>query len=152
MDEKMYGYGSFCRPECAVSFLMKEAVDDSIKFERYQLLNQIYGKIYGFKKNIKPAPNPFYTLDKYYGNLTIQEYRKLLNTEHMLLVIEKPMTRILPELHEDKEEGLMNMYGGNITNPTTNATGMYKVRKNGEKTPGPSKTSIMKDKFGESRK
>ena len=49
MDDKIYGYGSFCRPECAVAYLMKENIDDSMKFERYHLLNQIYSKIYDFK-------------------------------------------------------------------------------------------------------
>ena len=31
-----------------------------------------------YTKNIKPAPNPHYTLEKFYGNLSIQEYRRLL--------------------------------------------------------------------------
>ena len=108
IDGQLFGYGSFCMPECAVGYLMKEQIDDSSKFERYQLMNQIYGRIYNFKRNIKPAPNPFYLLDKYYGTLTIHQYRKLLKSEHLLLVIEKPITRILPELHEDTEE--INIY------------------------------------------
>jgi hypothetical protein len=144
IDGQLFGYGSFCRPECAVAFLMKENIDDSTKFERYHLLNQIYSKIYDFKKNIKPAPNPYYLLDKFYGNLSIQEYRKLLKTEHMLLVIDKPMTRILPELHEDSEDFIMNIYGGK----STTQSGVYKVKKQSEKQKGPSKTSIMKENFG----
>jgi hypothetical protein len=153
VDEKVYGYGSFCRPECAVAYLMKENIDDSTKFERYHLLNQIYSKIYDFKKSIKPAPNPYYLLDKFYGNLSIQEYRRLLKTEHMLLVIEKPMTRILPELHEDNEDMMVNIYGTKITNGNATATnsnnsGVYKVKRQSEKQQGPSKSSIMRDKFG----
>ena len=149
MDDQIYGYGSFCRPECAVAYLMKENIDDSTKFERYHLLNQIYSKIYDFKKNIKPAPNPYFLLDKFYGNLTIQEYRKLLKTEHMLLVIEKPLTRILPELHEDTEDTILNIYGGGSKNITqTNNGGVYKVKRQSEKQQGPSKTSIIRDKFG----
>jgi len=144
IDGQLFGYGSFCRPECAVAFLMKENIDDSTKFERYHLLNQIYSKIYDFKKNIKPAPNPYFLLDKFYGNLTIQEYRKLLKTEHMLLVIDKPMTRILPELHEDSEDFIMNIYGGK----SAVQNGVYKVKKQSEKQKGPSKTSIMKENFG----
>jgi len=144
IDGQLFGYGSFCRPECAVAFLMKENIDDSTKFERYHLLNQIYSKIYDFKKNIKPAPNPYFLLDKFYGNLTIQEYRKLLKTEHMLLVIDKPMTRILPELHEDSEDFIMNIYGGK----SNVQSGVYKVKKQSEKQKGPSKTSIMKENFG----
>lgn len=144
---KMYGYGSFCRPECAVAYLMKESIDDSMKFERYHLLNHIYSKIYNFKKNIKPAPNPYYLLDKYYGSLTIQEYRKLLKTEHMLLVIEKPMTRILPELHEDNEDFIINIYGEKICK-NTNTSGVYKVKKPSDKSKGPTKSSIIKESFG----
>jgi hypothetical protein len=51
-------YGCFCSPECSVAHLMNEKIDSSIKFERYQLLNHIYGKIYNYSKNIKPAPDP----------------------------------------------------------------------------------------------
>jgi hypothetical protein len=153
MDGRIFGYGSFCRPECAVAYLMRENIDDSTKFERYHLLNQIYSKVYGFKKSIKPAPNPYYMLDKYYGNLTIQEYRKLLKTEHMLLVIDKPMTRILPELHEDNEDLVANIYGSNANKPISssinaNHTGVYKVKRQCDKQEGPSKSSIMKNKFG----
>lgn len=147
MDETVFGYGSFCRPECAVAFLMKENIDDSAKFERYHLLNQIYSKVYDYKKNIKPAPNPFYLLEKFYGNMTIQEYRKLLKTEHMLLVIDKPLTRILPELHEDNEDMVLNIYGGTKSANTVN-NGVYKVKRQSEKPQGPSKTTIIRDKFG----
>jgi hypothetical protein len=146
MDDQIHGYGSFCRPECAVGFLMKENIDDSTKFERYHLLNQMYSKVYGYKKNIKPAPNPYYLLDKFYGNLSIQEYRKLLKTEHMLLVIDKPMTRILPELHEDSEDFIMNIYGGKSTQQ--NQSGVYKVKRQSEKKQGPTKNEIMKESFG----
>jgi len=148
MDGNLAGYGSFCRPECAVAYLMKENIDDSTKFERYHLLNRIYSKIYNYNKNIKPAPNPYYLLDKFYGNLSIQEYRKLLKTEHMLLVIDKPLTRILPELHEDNEEFILNMYRNKPPNSSVNTTGVYKVKKQSEKPAGPSKNSIMRDNFG----
>tara|TARA_A100001015_G_scaffold251133_1_gene289933 strand:+ start:5612 stop:6406 length:795 start_codon:yes stop_codon:yes gene_type:complete len=97
-------YGCFCSPECATSFLLNENIDESVKFERYHLLNFIYSKIYGYTKNIKPAPCPFYTLDKYFGNLSIGEYRKLLNNDKLLLIVEKPLTRILPELIETNDD------------------------------------------------
>ena len=147
MNGEMFGYGSFCRPECAVAYLMKENIDDSTKFERYHLLNQIYSKIYNFKKNIKPAPSPYFLLEKYYGNLSIQEYRKLLKTEHMLLIIEKPMTRILPELHEDNEDFVTNIYGGKASQ-LTSQSGVYKVKKQSDKQKGPSKSAIIKENFG----
>jgi hypothetical protein len=147
IGDTMTGYGCFCRPECAVGYLMNESINDSTKFERYQLLNQIYSKVYGFKKNIKPAPSPYYLLDKFYGSLTIHEYRKLLKTEHMLLVLDKPLTRILPEIHDDNDEFILNIYGGVKGNQGA-SSGQYKVKRQSEKTQGPTKNSIIKDTFG----
>jgi hypothetical protein len=141
------GYGSFCRPECAVAYLMKENIDDSTKFERYNLLNSVYSKIYEYKNNIKPAPNPHYLLDKFYGNLNIQEYRKLLNSERMLMIIDSPLTRILPELHEDTDDFTAGIYGGS-KGSATQAGGVYKVKRQSEKTQSVSKASIMKERFG----
>ena len=61
-------------------------------------MNNIYGKIYTKKERIKPAPDPYHTLEKYYGNLNIKEYRKLLKNDRILIVVDKPLTKILPEL------------------------------------------------------
>jgi hypothetical protein len=151
-EDTIHGYGSFCRPECAVAYLMKESIDDSIKFERYNLINQIYGKIYNYNKNIKPAPNPYYLLDKFYGNLTIQEYRKLLKSEHLLMIVEKPLTRILPELHENMDDFSLNssfkkpLYSSSSDSNNTNL--QYKVKKNNEKKNMKTKTSIIREHFG----
>ena len=149
IDGTIYGYGSFCRPECGVAFLFREPIDDSTKFERYQLMNKIYGPVYKYKKNIKPAPDPYYLLDKFYGNMSIQEYRKLLKTDHLLLLIDKPLTRVLPELHEDTDETILNIYGitKNSVSSTT-ASGVYKVKRQSEKQSGPTKTSIIRETFG----
>ena len=145
IDNNIYGYGSFCRPECAVAYLMKEPIDDSTKFERYSILNNIYSKVYDYEKNIKPAPNPYYLLDKFYGNLSIQEYRHLLNSQHLLLVIDKPMTRILPELYEDNDNFVLNIYN---SNNESNSNSMYKVKRQSDKKEGPTKKSIIENKFG----
>jgi len=151
LDGETCGYGSFCRPECAVAYLMKESVDDSTKFERYHLLNQIYSKVYDYKKNIKPAPSPHYLLEKFYGSLSIQEYRKLLKTEHLLLIIDKPMTRILPELHEDNDDFIVNLYGGSksesiLTNQSSG--GIYKVKRQSEKGNKEDKKAVIRNNFG----
>lgn len=97
-------YGCFCSPECAVAYLCDENIDSSIKWERYSLLNNIYKNIYNYSKNIKPAPSPYYLLDKYYGNMSIEEYRRLFRHNNLLLVVDKPLTRILPEIFEDNNE------------------------------------------------
>lgn len=101
-------YGCFCSPECGCAFLMNENIDNSIKFERYYFLNNIYCKIYNYEKNIKPAPSPFYLLDKYMGTLSIQEYRKVLQNERLLIVIDKPLTPILPELFIENDDFILN--------------------------------------------
>ena len=97
-------YGCFCSPECACAYLTKEHIDSSTFWERYALLNNIYGKIYTQKERIKPAPDPYHRLEKYYGNLNIKEYRKLLKNDRILIVVDKPLTKILPELHNEKNE------------------------------------------------
>lgn len=112
LNKMFHVYGCFCSPECACAYLMNDKnIDTTTRFERYYLLNYIYGKIYNYEKNIKPAPCPYYLLDKYYGNLTIQEYRKLLKSERLLLVVDKPLVRSMPELHDDSDDYLLNNKG-----------------------------------------
>jgi hypothetical protein len=69
---------------------MEENIDDSVKFERYHLINKLYGPCYS--KNIRPAPDPHFLLDKFYGDLTIEEYRAFLETPSIF--VNKPMTLI----------------------------------------------------------
>ena len=133
-------YGCFCTPECAVAHLMDENIDSSTKFERYQLINHLYSKIYEYKKNVKPAPNPHYMLDKYYGNLTIQEYRALLRSDRLFLIVDKPLTRILPEFHEDNDDFIIN----NKIIPSNN----YQVKKRLQKKTPQTKNNILNEKFG----
>lgn len=132
-------YGCFCSPECATAYLMEENIDSSTKFERYHLLNHIYCKVFNYTKNIKPAPNPYYMLNKFYGNLTIQEYRALLKSERLFLVVDKPLTRILPELHEDNDDFIIN----NKIIPSNN----YQIKKKLQRKLV-SKANILSEKFG----
>jgi hypothetical protein len=130
-------YGSFCTPECATAYLMDEKIDTSTKFERYHLLNHIYSSVYDYKKNINPAPNPYYMLDKFCGNLNIQEYRSLLRNDRLYVVVDKPLTRILPELHETNDDFIMN----NKIIPSNNNQMRKKLKRN-------NKTNILSEKFG----
>ena len=130
-------YGCFCHPECAVAFLMNENIDTSIKFERYHLLNSMYGPIYNYDKSIKPAPNPYYLLNKFYGNLSIIEYRKLFKSEQLIYTVNKPLTHILPELYEDNNDFLV----GNKIIQNNN------IRKNQLKKKS-NKTNIINEVFG----
>ena len=139
IKDSYHVYGCFCSPECAVAHLMEENIDSSAKFERYHLINNIYSKIYDYNKNIKPAPNPFYLLDKYYGNLSVQEYRSLLRNERLFLVVDKPLTRILPELHEDNDDFIIN----NKIIPANTLVIKKKIQRNTQ-----TKTNILNEKFG----
>jgi hypothetical protein len=101
-------YGCFCSPECAAGFLLDETLDSTVKFERYHILNNIYHNIFKYSKNIKPAPNPFYTLNKFCGNLSIEQYRNLYKNDKLLIAVNKPLTRIVPEIHTDNGEFIIN--------------------------------------------
>jgi len=139
INDSYHVYGCFCSPECGVAYLMNENIDSSTKFERYHLFNHIYSKIYDYKKNIKPAPNPYYMLEKYYGNLSIQEYRSLLRNERLFLIVDKPLTRILPELHEDNDDFILN----NKIIPSNNYQVKARLQKKKQ-----NKNSILNEKFG----
>ena len=141
--ENIECYGCFCSPECAVAYLCKENIASSTRWERYSLLNNIYAKIFDFKKNIKPAPDPFYTLDKYYGNLTIQEYRQLLGNSHILLIVDKPLTKILPELHEENFDLRPNYKSIHNNTPNSNLNKLSLRRKH----PVDSKKNILSANF-----
>jgi hypothetical protein len=78
-------------------------------------------------------------LDKYYGNLSIQEYRSLLRNERLFLIVDKPLTRILPELHEDNDDFIIN----NKIIPSNT----YQIKKTVQKKVQ-SKNNIMNEKFG----
>ena len=132
-------YGCFCSPECAIAYLMNEHINNSTKFERYHLFNHIYSQYYDYKSTIKPAPNPYYTLDKYYGNLSIQEYRQLLKSDRIFLVIDKPLTKITPEIIEENDEYLFSNKVQTFTNFSTSV-----LKSKGKQ----NKNSIISTQFG----
>ena len=137
------GHGSFCSPECSVAHLFHcMPWDDSTKMESYQLINYYYGESDGYTQNIKPACDPHYFLEKFYGNMNIHEFRALSKSKHMLLCIDKPVTRILPELHEDNDKINLN------STPSVQSKGNYKVKKQSEKGAAPCRNSILRDNFG----
>jgi hypothetical protein len=154
----MQGYGSFCRPECACAFLMKENIDDSIKFERYQLLNYVYGPAYGYTSNIKPAPDPYYMLSKFYGSFSIDEYRDVVQSGRKIITVVPPITRTFPEVHEETDAFILNAFG--YAPPPTTSTGAmqessrggrnYRVKRASDNNAARSisKNNIIKANFG----
>ena len=139
INDEYQVYGNFCSPECAAAYLMSEEIDTSSKFERYQFLNYMYAKVYDYKRNIRPAPDPRYVLNKFCGSLSIHEYRSLSQNGNLLLVIDKPLTRVLPEIHEDNEDFMLG--AASIPSNTT-----LRLRRQGA--PVPSKNEILCENFG----
>ena len=120
INESYEVYGCFCMPECAAGHLFAENIDTSTKWERYSMLNNLYVDIYNYEDNIKPAPDPRYLLKKYYGDLSIDEYRMLVRKgKHRMLVVNKPLTHTLPELVEDS-----------VDNNSTSGNKQYKLSRN----------------------
>jgi hypothetical protein len=142
VEDTVEVYGCFCSPECALSFLKNEKIDTSTLWTRYSLLNNIYGKIYNYDKNIKPAPSPYYTLDKFLGTLTIQEYRKLLKNDRLIIVVDKPLSKIMPEIYEENNEEpkIMN----NLLDSKKQKSNKYKLK---SKEIFKTKTDILKNSF-----
>ena len=136
LNDTYHCYGCFCSPECATAFLFKETIGTSLMFKRYHLLNYVYGKIYNYEKNFQPAPDPYHTLDKYYGTLSIEEYRKLNDNKLLLFIVDKPLTRTLPELHEDNDDFILNSH-------SIPSSGKYTLRKKQKQ----SKKQILNETF-----
>jgi len=128
MNNNYSVYGCFCTPQCAVAYLCNENIESSCKWERYSMINNIYKCIYNYADNIKPAPSPFYILDKFYGDLSIEEYRQLnCDNNNVMMIVEKPLTRILPELFQDNTDvtntqETKSKYRLSRTNPPINKT------------------------------
>lgn len=138
-------YGCFCTPECGVAYLMNENMDSSIKFERYQMMNYIYCKSLNYESNIKPAPDPYYLLDKFYGNLSIEEYRSTLRNNNYLIFVEKPLTHVFPEMFVDNNDFTLLKDNSSLNNSLS----QYKIKKASTNDKKPkTKAEIVKEKFG----
>lgn len=111
INKKYNVYGCFCSPQCAAAFLFREDIDSSSKYDRYSMLNLLYCKPCNYTENIIPAPNVYYTLNKYYGNLSINEYRKIINkNNNCITILDKPISKIFPELHNENNSNPQNVY------------------------------------------
>ena len=66
------------------------------------------------------------------------------------MVLEKPMTRILPELFEDNDNFVTNIYGNSNENSSgnSNSNSVYKVKRASEKKEKSSKTNLIQNTFG----
>ena len=124
-------------------FKKSKDIDNSIKWERYALLNNTYCKIFDYSRNIKPAPNPHCTLEKFYGNLSIQNIESFLIIR-ILMVVDKPMTKVLPELYEENNE-IPNIFQDILHSSNDNNTNKkYRLQRSQEKK---TKTNALVNNF-----
>ena len=94
------GYGCFCSPECAAAHLFaNKHLDNSTMHEQYFLLNNLYASQEPNAQPIRAAPNPHFLLSRFCGNLSIEEYRQLSRGDRVVMVVNEPLTRSLPEIH-----------------------------------------------------
>ena len=99
-------YGHFCTPECATAYLHREHLDSATKIARYQMLCGVYSEAYADNEwiNFKAAPDPHYILSKYLGTLSDEEFQTLIQNRRVFIsVAVPPLTRIIPELHENSD-------------------------------------------------
>lgn len=97
-------YGNFCSPECACAFNFKE-LDDEYIWERYSLINYLYGK----GENIKIAPNKL-VLNCYGGPLSVDEYKSVINNNYSIKVVLPPHKIMTPQLEIKKKTDSNNVY------------------------------------------
>lgn len=125
-------YGCFCSPECAAAYLMKENIDRSTKLERFTLLNNLYGSVYEYTDSIRCAGDPRLLLRKFTGTMSIEEFRAISQYGRTTWAVEKPFTRVMPEL-----------LVSNLDSVAPRST--YQVRR---PQPKQSKAAIIQEKFG----
>jgi hypothetical protein len=87
-------------------------------------------------------------LEKYYGNLSINEYRALIRNDRLFLIVDKPLTRIMPELHVDNEDFIINNKIISTNNFQITKKSHQKPNNSSSSNNNTTKTSILNDTFG----
>lgn len=89
-------YGNFCSPQCGLAYVLKEALDPHVRWERMALLHRLYRPKAGGR--LYPAP-PRESLAIYGGPYTNEEYQKILFENRIRVDIQMPpMVSILGTL------------------------------------------------------
>ena len=95
LDEVWYMYGNFCSPECSAAYLFKERIDNHIQWERFALLNSLYGETGTSRSGIRPAA-PREVLRMFGGSMDISEYRAVVREKKLRIdVLTPPMVSII---------------------------------------------------------
>lgn len=81
-------YGNFCGPCCAMAYLLNEALDTHVRWERIALLHRLYGPAYP-NGRIFPAPTR-QSLQLFGGPMTIEQYRGTIYAGKVRVDIQTP--------------------------------------------------------------
>jgi len=83
-------YGNFCCPECAAAYLFNERLDIHVQWERYALLNRLYGP-----DSVRLAPSRL-VLRLFGGTLDISVFRQTIHEKRLRIdVMTPPMISIV---------------------------------------------------------
>jgi len=136
LDEVWHMYGNFCSCECAVASLFKEKIDSHIQWERYALLNTLYGQDaelpVGSPQGIRPAP-PREILRMFGGCMEIGEYRAILHERKLRIdVMAPPMVSIIQTMDTKPidfyDQNFKNLSNKNDISHKYNAPGAQGLR------------------------
>lgn len=108
VNGKFYVYGNFCSFNCAAAHNFDTCSYNV--WEKYNLLNLLYKKMYGVDDiKIKLAP-PRNTLKIFGGFLSIEDFRKnfLVNTTYSVVI--PPMVSLVPKIEENIYENVNKSY------------------------------------------
>ena len=98
IDNVFHVYGCFCSPECATAYNFSQNTLQNDIWERYSLINLLYGKLYNNVDKIKLAA-PRNILRIFGGELNIHEFRKLnKNYKKKFILKLPPMISFIPEV------------------------------------------------------
>jgi hypothetical protein len=103
-------YGNFCCAECAAAYLFAERLDAHVQWERYALLNRLYGE--GQKEGVRLAPART-VLRLFGGMLDVSEYRALVSEGRMRLDVMMPPMISITQVMDTKP---IDFYDASVKN------------------------------------
>ena len=123
LDEVWYMYGNFCSPECATTYLFKSRIDNHVQWERFALLNSLYGETGSDNSSgIRPAP-PREVLRMFGGSMDISEYRAVIREKKLRIdVLTPPMVSIIQTMDTKP----IDFYDQNLKNVFTRSDIQHK--------------------------
>jgi len=116
--DTFYMFGNFCSPQCAAAYIFDENDNTNELWERYSLLNFLYGSN-NDKINVAL---PRLALKKFGGPFTIEEWRKKSKCKTYKLIM-PPMVSIIPTLEEitiDSDNSFFQGINSDFINKTSN--------------------------------